>query len=253
MEASELGVFMIAACLFVVALEHPASPLAELLSPFARRVATGVLMGTTAIVIIYSPWGKRSGAHFNPAVTLTFFRLGKIESWDAIFYVVSQFVGAVLGVVAATALLGGLVAHPRVNYVATVPGRSGIGWAFAAELSMAFVMMSMVLRATNTPRLARFTGIFAGILVATFITIAAPISGMSLNPARTFGSDLSAHVWRGLWLYLVAPPLGMALAAEVYRRQRGDGSVVCAKLHHDDTERCIFRCGYARGRLAASK
>ncbi len=244
MEASELGAFMIAACIFVVALEHPASPFPELIHPFARRVVTGLLMGTTAIAIIYSPWGKRSGAHFNPAVTLTFFRLGKVGGWDALFYILSQFAGGILGVVVATALLGALVADPSVNYVATLPS-GGVGRAFTAELLMAFAMMSMVLRVTNTPKLARLTGIFSGILVATFITIAAPISGMSLNPARTFGSDLSAHMWRGLWLYFVAPPLGMVLAAEVYRWQRGPGSVACAKLHHDNDARCIFRCGYA--------
>jgi aquaporin Z len=247
MEAAELGAFMVAACLFAIALEHPASPLPALVPPLARRIATGLLMGTTAIAIIYSPWGKRSGAHFNPAVTLTFFRLGKIAGWDALFYMLSQFAGAVIGVLLVVALLGGLVAHPSVNYVATVPGTLGLRGAFVAELLMAFVMMSMVLRVTNTPKLARFTGIFSGILVATFISIDAPISGMSLNPARTFGSDFPARMWSGLWLYLLAPPLGMALAAELYRLQRGASGVLCAKLHHDNDERCIFRCGYAKG------
>jgi aquaporin Z len=246
MEATELAVFMVAACSFAVALQHPSSPLPGVLPPLARRVVTGLLMGATAIAIIYSPFGKRSGAHFNPAVTLTFFRLGKIAAWDAVFYVLSQFAGGIAGVFIALALLGTLVAHPSVNYVATVPGMLGIGAAFLAELLMAFVMMSMVLRVTNTPKLARFTGIFSGILVATFISIDAPISGMSLNPARSLGSDLPARMWSGLWLYLIAPPLGMSLAAELYRFQRGAHRVACAKLHHDNDERCIFRCGYVK-------
>ena len=67
-------------------------------------------MGSTAIAIIFSPFGKRSGAHFNPAVTLTFFRLGKIAAWDTAFYTVFQFVGGVAGVLLASLVLGNLVA-----------------------------------------------------------------------------------------------------------------------------------------------
>lgn len=77
-EASTLGLFMISACTFCLLLEHPDSLLRQQLeAPLARRVLMGVAMGLTAIAIIYSPWGKRSGAHMNPAVTLTFLRLGK--------------------------------------------------------------------------------------------------------------------------------------------------------------------------------
>jgi len=244
-EAAGLGFFMIAACAFGVALEHPASPLRELLPAFPRRALTGLAMGATAVAIIYSPWGKRSGAHINPAVTWTFFRLGKIEGWDAFFYVLAQFAGGVAGVVIAVLALGALVAHPSVNYAATVPGPWGIPLAFAAEIAMSFLMMSMILLTTNRPKLSRFTGVFAGVLVFTFITLEAPISGMSLNPARTFGSAFNAGLWTALWLYFVAPPLGMVLAAEAYRRRSASVPVRCAKLHHENDERCIFRCGYA--------
>jgi aquaporin Z len=243
-EAAGLGFFMISACSFAVALEHPASPLRQLLPVFPRRALMGLLMGATNVAIVYSPWGKRSGAHINPAVTWTFYRLGKIEKGDALFYALAQFAGAILGVVLAVAALGALVSHPSINYVATVPGPAGVPIAFVAELLMAFVMMWMILRVTNQARLARYTGVFAGILVATFITFENPLSGMSINPARTFGSALHARLWTDLWLYFVAPPLGMALAAEVYRR-KSHAAVRCAKLHHDNNERCIFRCGYA--------
>jgi aquaporin Z len=244
-EAAGLGVFMIAACAFGVALEHPSSPIRELLPAFPRRALMGLAMGAAAITIIYSPWGKRSGAHINPAVTWTFFRLGKIEGWDALFYVLAQFTGGVTGVVIAVVALGALVSHPSVNYVATIPGPHGIPLAFAAEIAMSFLMMSTILLATNQPKLARFTGIFAGVLVFAFIALEAPISGMSINPARTFGSAFNAGLWTALWLYFMAPPLGMALAAEVYRRRPASTPVRCAKLHHDNDERCIFRCGYA--------
>src|SRR3989304_987347 len=83
---------------------------------------------------------------------------------------------------------------------------------------MSFLLMTVVLAASNTPRLARRTGLFAGVLVAAYITVEAPLSGMSLNPARTFASALPASVWTAFWVYLAAPPLGMLLAAELYAR-----------------------------------
>jgi aquaporin Z len=105
--------------------------------------------------------------------------------------------------------------------------------------------MSVVLRVSNTPGLARFTGLFAGALVALYITFEAPISGMSMNPARTFGSAVVGRLWQNLWIYFTAPLLGMLLAAEVYRRRTGAHRVYCAKLHHHNSRRCIFRCDFA--------
>jgi aquaporin Z len=245
MEAAGLGLFMVSACMFATLLGHPASPLAQFVdTPLLRRLCMGIAMGATAVGIIYSPWGQQSGAHLNPSVTLTFLRLGKVEPWDALFYVMAQFAGGVAGVCLAAACLGQVIAHPSVNYVATTPGMAGAGIALLAELVIAFVLMSVVLRVSNTAHLARFTGLFAGALVATYITVEAPLSGMSLNPARTFGSALVSQLWTALWIYFVAPPLGMLAAAELYRWQRGDRAVICAKLYHHTGKRCIFRCGY---------
>jgi aquaporin Z len=253
MEAAELGLFMVSACLVVALLEHPSSPLRQALDdPLLRRFLIGAAMGLTAIAIVYSPLGKRSGAHFNPAVTLTFFRLGKIAPWDALFYVVSQFAGAVAGVLAARMLLGGgVLAHPSVNYVATVPGPAGIGVAFAAEVAISFGLMLVVLSVSNIKRLNRHTALFAGVLVATYITLEAPLSGMSMNPARSFGSAWPGAIWNALWIYFTAPTLGMLLAAEAYVRTKGAAAVLCCKLHHDNDQRCIFRCRYGEHQTAA--
>src|SRR5436309_1187902 len=133
MEAAELGLFMIAAGLVGALLEYPGSPVRQAIpDAFLRRVLTGLSMGLTAIGIVYSPIGKQSGAHFNPSVTLTFLRLGKIDARDGLFYVAAQFLGGIAGVLAATAVLGSLVAHPAVHFVATVPGSAGLGVAFVA-------------------------------------------------------------------------------------------------------------------------
>ncbi len=244
-EAAELGLFMISACAFTVLLFHPASPVTQLIPDgMIRRILMGLAMGSTAVALIFSPLGKRSGAHFNPAVTLTYLRLGKIKPWDALFFILFQFIGGVVGVLIASAILGSLIAHATVNYAVTVPGPKGPTAAFVAELAITFILMTVILTVSNTKRLGRWTGLFAGALVATYISIEAPISGMSMNPARTLGSAFGAHLWTSLWIYFTAPPLGMFLAAEVYQRVKGGDAVACAKLHHHNNRRCIFRCNF---------
>jgi aquaporin Z len=121
----------------------------------------------------------------------------------------------------------------------------GVARAFTAEVVISFGLMTVVLLMSNSPRVARLTGLCAGLLVATYITIESPISGMSMNPARTTGSAVFAQIWSALWVYFTAPPIGMLLGAEVYVRARGAARVICAKLNHDTRRRCIFRCGYS--------
>jgi aquaporin Z len=245
-EAAGLGLFMLVACAFGTLLGHPASRVVLAVpDPLSRRALMGLAMGLTAMGLIYSPWGRRSGAHFNPATTLAFWRLGKVASVDAALYAAAQAVGGIAGVVLAAALLGAPLADPDVRYVATLPGVAGPVGAFAAELAITFVLMTVVLRVSSTPRLAPLTGLCAGALVAAYIVVEAPLSGMSMNPARSLASALPAGTWPTLWIYFTAPPLGMLLAAEVYVRRRGLAAVFCAKLHHDTSQRCIFHCRYA--------
>jgi len=243
MEGICLGLFMISAFSFGTLLEHPASPVHQAIpDPMLRRFLMGLAMGITAIGIIYSPWGKQSGAHINPSTTLTFFRLGKVAKLDTIFYIAAQFIGAVAGALLAASLLSAWAGHPAVNYVVTAPGNWGTSVAFLAEIAITFILMTVILHVSNNARLHRLTGLCAGILVATYITLEAPISGMSMNPARTFASAVPAHHWTALWVYFTAPLIGMLTAAEVFVRTRGAASVSCAKLHHENDKRCIF-CG----------
>jgi aquaporin Z len=245
MEAGELGLFMFSACAFATLLQHPASPIRNVIgSDVLRRVLMGVAMGTTAVAIVMSPWGKQSGAHFNPAVTLTFYRLGKVKAWDAVFYAIAQFLGAVGGVAIAAAVLRGALAHNAVRYAVTIPGIYGNTIAFVAEFAISFGLMLTVLIVSNRETLARYTPYFAGVLVAAYICFEAPLSGMSMNPARTFGSAFHAAYWHALWIYFTAPPLGMLAAAECFLRIRRGVAPRCAKLHHANNKRCIFRCGY---------
>ena len=244
-EGALLGLFMVAACGFATLLEHPGSVVrAALPDGGDRRLLMGIAMGLTAIALICSPWGRQSGAHMNPSLTLTFLRLGKIARRDAVGYVAGQFAGGVVGVLVMRAVLGMLVAHPAVRFAATAPGPGGTMAAFAAEFAISFLLMTVVLVASNSARLSRWTPLLCGALVATYIALEAPVSGMSMNPARSFASALAAWQWAALWVYFTAPPLGMLAAGEAYLRLRGAPRILCAKLAHHGARRCIFFCNF---------
>jgi aquaporin Z len=242
MEAAELGVYLFCACTFATLLQHLAFPARQLISSsISRRALMGLGLGATLTAIVLSPWGKQSGGHFNPAITFTFYRLGKVEFWDTWFYVGAQFFGAVAGVAVARYALRGAVGDHAVSYAVTAPGVYGRVVAFVAEFVISFLLMMIILLATNRARLARFTPYIVGVLIATYITFETPLSGMSTNPARTFGSAFHAGYWRALWIYFVAPTLGMLAASELFLRARGGVPPFCAKLHHANNKRCIFR------------
>ena len=244
-EGAELALFMLSACAFTVFLFDPSCPALQLFpSAVVRRIFMGIAMGITAILIIHSPMGKRSGAHFNPAITLTFLRLRKIAAWDAVFYVAFQFIGGVCGVAVAVIFFGSSLAKPAVDYAVTVPGQYGTAAAFFAEFFMAALLMGVVLWTSNRPSLAACTSYFVGVLIAMYILFLAPVSGFSINPARTTGSAFFADNWTAAWLYFIAPMLGMFGSAEVYLRIYGADRILCAKLHPGQKYPCPFLCHF---------
>ena len=171
------------------------------ISPLHRRVLEAALVAGTMLAMTYSPWGKRSGAHYNPAVTLTFLALGRMGRSDAACYIAAQAVGALIGIAAAALVTGGI------------------------------------------PALAPFVGVFAACLVFLFICVEAPLSGFSMNPARSLASALSAGVWAGFWIYVLAPPAGMLAAALVNRNLPDLPCTRCAKVQGSPRQCCIH-CGY---------
>jgi aquaporin Z len=217
MEGAQLGIFMISAGVFTALLEWPTSPFfLAIPNEFIRRWLIGVAMGSTAVGLIYSPWGKRTGAHMNPAVTLTFLRLGKIPIVDALYYIIFQFLGGLAGVLLMVLALGKYFTEAPTTYVVTVPGPDGLLVAFAGEFGAAVLMMTMILFVSNRPSIANYTGLFAGLLIMCYVTFEAPLSGFGMNPARTFASSLPSGNYTALWIYFIAPPLGMLLAAQGY-------------------------------------
>jgi len=243
-EGWALGTFMVSAGLVATLLGAPVSPLHRALpDPLWRNAAGGIAMGLTAIALIHSPWGKRSGAHMNPAVTLTFLRLGKTQPWDALFFVTAQVLGGTSGVLLVAALAGHAFSDPPVSYAATLPGPAGPATAFAAEFVISAVLMLTVLSLMAAARLAPYTGLIVGVLVALYITFESPLSGMSMNPARSLASAAPGMLWHHLWIYLTAPVLGMLAGAQVFLMVAGARRVVCAKLLHPLGVRCIH-CGH---------
>lgn len=227
-EALGLAIFMISACFFGAMLEgntpwHNALP-----NAFVRIVLTGVLMGSTALFIFYSPFTRPSGSHINPAVTLSFLRLGKISRWDAFFYILFQMLGGTLAVYLMAALLKDpLTAYP-VNYAATVPFK-GVRNAFITEFVIAFIMMSMVLYTSAHTVLKKYTRLFSGCFVCLYVIIAGPISGFGMNPARSFASALPAHTWTAFWIYAIVPVVSMLAATELWiyiQLQRQNSSLI---------------------------
>lgn len=243
-EAALLCCFMISVCFLIVMLESPELfPYSLIPSSQLRSTVLAFAIGATATLLIHSPWGKRSGAHLNPAVTLAFLLLNRVRPWDAVFYSLSQFAGATIGVLVVASIAGKLFTAPPILYATTAPGSAGELLAFLAEAIISFVLMFVILAFIRSSRLIRFTGVAIGVLIAIFIIVEAPLSGASMNPARTLASAIPAMSWQHIWIYLVAPPLGMAAAALIHQRTQQSQRVECAKLLHPDNVRCIH-CGF---------
>ena len=216
------------------------------LGPLTGRAIEASCISSTVLATTYSPWGRRSGAHYNPAVTLTFLALRRISLADALCYIAAQCVGGLAGIAAAALIAGAALRYPPVTWIVTLPGSAGAAAAFAGEFAVALLLMSTVLAVGGTPSLVRFTGLFAAMLVFIFICIEAPLSGFSMNPARSLASALPAGQWHDYWIYVLAPPAGMLGAAALNRALPRMPSSRCAKVQPSQRQRCIH-CGFQPG------
>lgn len=244
MEAGEIALYMVFVCGFATLLLHPSSPVRHFIqSSSIRRNLLGVLIGAAVVAVILTPWSKQSGGHFNPSITLTFYWLGKLAFWDALFYVVAQFIGAAAGIEIAAFVLRDAPKSSSVRFAVTAPGTFGNAGAFAGEVVISFILMTVILVVSNREALSRYTPYLVGALYAIFIAFESPLSGMSMNPARTFGSAVGASYWQAFWIYLIAPTLGMLAGASMFLWARSGRGPYCAKLNHDNSKRCIFHHG----------
>jgi aquaporin Z len=207
-------------------------------SALLRRLITGTIFAGGAALVVYSILGRISGGHLNPAVTLAFLSLGKIHGRMAAGYVLAQVAGATVAAVATLVVWGNLARS--VSDGATVPGPQGPLVALAAETVMTFALVEVILQFMRTPGLAAYTPLAASALVALLVTVEAPVSGTSLNPARSLGPALVAGVFTDLWIYFVGPVAGALAAVALAGRLRAN-LVPCAKLFHTDDFECHLR------------
>ena len=237
-EAGFLALFVLAAGVVSAWLQVPDGAASDLV---VRRLAAGVAIGLVVVAMIYSPWGRRSGTHLNPAITLAYLRLGKIGRWDACFYLLAQIGG---GLAAVVLLRSGALLPASVppSLLAESLGPSDEGVAFATELVLSGTAMLMVLYTSNHASWFRWTGALYGLLIMLLVACAAPLSGFGMNIARLLAVDVSGDTSAMQWLNLLPPLLGMQLAVEAYRLFTGRTRVLCAKLAHNTHGRCIFRC-----------
>lgn len=236
MEAWGLGVLMLVAAAAGVLLPHSGSGAWQ-------RMAGGAAVAVTAALLVYSRWGRQSGAHFNPAMTFVFFMLGKVRPWDAVFYATFQTAGATAGLLVAALLFGDVLRLPPVEWLATYPTGMRTALPFLAEFLASFVVMSLILSMGGMIRIARYTGLAGAATSLVFSLFEVQATSFSLNPAHSLVSAVPSGHWDGVWIYLLAPPAGMLLAAFVNRRVVPLPPMLCAKLMHDGSTRCIH-CGF---------
>ena len=175
-------------------------------------IAHGVVLGT-----MISALGSVSGGHFNPAVTFGFVVTGRQSMTSAITYWISQLLGAAIASVALRAAVPG-EAGDAVHYgVPAIAAGIGVSQAFILEFVLTFFLVTSVWGTTVDERAPRVGGFGVGLTLMVGILVAGPLTGGAMNPARAFGAALVSGNWSGHWLYWLAPMLGGAAAARVYK------------------------------------
>ena len=170
-----------------------------------------------ALAVMISALGATSGGHFNPAVTLGFVVTGRQSLTSAITYWLSQVLGAVVASVLLRAAVPG-EAGDAVHYgVPAIAAGIGISQAFILEFVLTFFLVTSVWGTTVDERAPRIGGFGIGLTVLMGILVAGPLTGAAMNPARAFGAALVSGNWQSQWLYWLAPMLGGAAAARVYK------------------------------------
>ena len=209
-------------------------------------VGIGLSFGLIVMAMIFT-LGHISGCHINPAITVAFFALRRIEGLRATGYIAAQLVGAVLAALAIIAIVG-----DDGDAGATAPRIGGAGAAFWSELILTF-FLALVVFAVATDERAQ--GAFAAIAVGGYVALAAtgwgPIANASMNPARSFGPAVASGVWDDHWVYWVAPIAAALIAVAVYelmREPRTPGISPTHHHHHDVEEADGIEPGASRER-----
>jgi aquaporin Z len=215
-EAAGTALLVFGGLSVVILINSPEGPVASLIPPPGlRRALAGFLFGSIGAAIAFSPIGRISGAHINPAMTLAFWLEDKLKWRDAIAYVLAQCAGAVVG--AAGLLVWGRMGW-SLDEGATLPGAGwGAGWAVAGEALCGFLLVALIFAMTAGKATRPYTPLVNPALFCLLVWLEAPISGASSNPARSFGPAVVTGTWQDHWVYWVGPCLGACLAVAAAR------------------------------------
>jgi aquaporin Z len=196
-----------------------------------RRFLTGALFGLIGALIAVSPIGRISGAHINPAVSLAFWLEGKLAWHDTALYILSQFAGSAVG--AMPLVVWGQLGR-SIDFGITTPGPGIPIWmALLGETGATFLLILTIFTTAAHPRTRRFTPLAMPMVLSVLVWLEAPISGTSVNPARSFGPAWVAGAFADQWIYLVGPSLGAILyVAVIHFDLFGLPRVVVARLFH---------------------
>jgi aquaporin Z len=181
--------------------------------------------GLAVLVMVYAI-GQISGCHINPAITIAMLANGKIKGKDAVIYIIVQCIGAIIASVLLLAIMTG---HPGYDLATNGLGQNGYGAAspgdfslvsgFIAEVVLTFVFLMVIFGATSKKAPAGFAGTAIGLSLAMIHMVGIPITGTSVNPARSLGPALVAGgtALAQLWMFIVAPIIGALVAAFVWK------------------------------------
>jgi aquaporin Z len=239
-EAAGTAILLLVVVSVISLVFGPGSPVASVLPARSPRLLlAGLLIAGSGSLVAVSPLGRLSGGHINPAVTLGFWLTGHVHRYDVAGYVGGQLVGALAGVGVGAALWGSRATPTRYGITLPGPGVSDLA-AAAIELAMTTLLMLAIFTMTSRHRLMRYTPLATWLLVAGLVWQVAPLTGTSLNPARSLAPAVFASHFESLWVYLVGPALGAILAALMVRL----GLLrlpLTAKLFHDPAYRSVMR------------
>ncbi|MGB6772148.1 MAG: aquaporin [Candidatus Dormiibacterota bacterium] len=209
------------------------SPMLHLLpSPSVRLLITGLLFAGTGSLVAISPLGRLSGAHLNPSVTIAFWSSGHVSRPDLLGYLGSQILGALVGAGILRLSWGRMAVSVGDGRTSPHPGVS-VAAAIGIEALLTAILILTIFAFTSWSRSARWTPLALWLVIALLVWRGAPYTGCSMNPARSLGPDVISGVYGSLWIYLVAPPLGALVAAQLFLRMPLRPRPVTAKLYHD--------------------
>ena len=227
--------------LYEALLFGPSSPIALYVPALFRLFAAGTGFGIVSWLISMTAFGRLSGAHMNPAVSIGFCLTGKMRAVDAAGYVVAQLLGSLFGVAASVLLEPALAFGIKDGSVHVAPALNPT-IAFTLEAAGTAALTIGIFVSSSVKSLQRWTFVWVSLCLGTSVALIGPLTGSSLNPARWFGPAFVVKEPLLWWIYFVAPIFGAAIAAGTFVGTRGLHKlrIRTGKLVHDDRYRSLF-------------